>query len=286
MDVVQLQTFLVVMETGSFSAAGERLHSVQSNITARIRKLEAELGGPLFDRGKGGARLTPLGERLVPHARDILARLATAKAELLDAGGGAAPLRLGALETTAATRLPVILRRLSDRLPGAEVQIVTAPSGRLTRMVWERDLDAALVVGSVDIDRFRYIEAFVERLVAVHPADRPNNETLLAFPDGCSYRAAAQAWLRDNGRGDTPIRDMGSLATILGCVGAGLGFAVAPESAVGTYNAPSTLKLTPLDANHARATTSLIWRLDAVQTRTLDTLRTLLTMVSDGSPLR
>lgn len=276
MDPLQLQTFLAVVETGSFSAAGERLHSVQSNITARIRKLESEFGAPVFERGKGGARLTPLGERLVPHARDILARVASARAELLDAGGGAAPLRFGALETTAASRLPTVLRALSERVPGAEIRVVTAPSGRLTRMVWDRDLDAALVVGTVDADRFRFLPVFEENLVAVHSTDRLDSEILLAFPDGCSYRAAAQAWLRDIGRSDTPVRDLGSLATILGCVSAGLGFAVAPESAVQGFHALHTLKLTPLDREHGLSTTSLIWRHDATPTRTLETLKNVL----------
>jgi len=276
MNPLQLQTFLAVAETGGFSAAGEKLHSVQSNITARIRKLEAELGAPVFERGKGGARLTPLGQRLVPLARDILARLNAARSELLDAGGGAAPLRLGAPDTTAASRLPGVLRALSDRVPGAEIHVVTGPSGRLMRMVWERDLDVALVVGAVDADRFASMEVYEERLVVVHSADRPENETLLAFPDGCSYRAAAQTWLRDTGRGDTPVRDLGSLATILGCVSAGLGFAVAPESAVHTYNALHTLTLKPLDPAHARSMTSLIWRHDLITTRTAEALKAVL----------
>jgi DNA-binding transcriptional LysR family regulator len=276
MDPVQLQTFLAVAETGSFSAAGERLHSVQSNITARIRRLESDLGGPLFDRGKGGARLTPLGARLLPHARDILARIAAARAELLDASGSAAPLRLGALETTAGSRLPPVLRALADRLPGAEIRLVTGPSGRLARMVRDRDLDAALVVGPVDPDRFRAMPVFEERLVAIRPADRAGQDTLLAFPEGCSYRAAAEHWLRETGRGDTPVRDYGALDTILGCVGAGLGFAVAPESAVQRHAARGTLALAPLDPPHGRAVTSLIWRHDAPPTRTTETLKDIL----------
>ena len=58
MDPIQLQTFLAVMETGSFSAAGERLHSVQSNITVRIRKLEAELGWKPAETFETGIRKT------------------------------------------------------------------------------------------------------------------------------------------------------------------------------------------------------------------------------------
>jgi DNA-binding transcriptional LysR family regulator len=74
---------------------------------------------------------------------------------------------------------------------------------------------------------------------------------------------------------------MGSLATILGCVGAGLGFAVAPESAVRTYNALDTIRLTPLDPAHRRSVTSLIWRRDATPTRTTEALKSLLTTVVD-----
>lgn len=185
----------------------------------------------------------------------------------------AAPLRLGALETTAGSRLPPVLRALSERLPNAEIKLLTGTSGSLTCMVWERDLDAALVVGAVDADRFRSTEVYTERLVCVNPAGRPGRATLLAFPDGCSYRAAAQRWLRDTGRGDTPVRDLGSLATILGCVGAGLGFAVAPESAVRTFNALHTLAFSPLEPGHQTSVTSLIWRHDAVPTRTMEVLK-------------
>lgn len=273
MDPVYLRTFLAILETGSFSAAGERLHCVQSNVTARIRKLEAELGAPVFERGKGGARPTALGARLVPLARDLLARMAAAKAELVNAAGGAAPLRLGALETTAASRLPQILRQLSDRAPAAAVQLITAPSAQLTRLVWEREIDAALVVGPVDPDRFQAREVFEERLVAVHPADRPGRKVLLAFPQGCSYRAAAEAWLRDSGQ-EVPVRDLGSLATILGCVAAGMGFAVTPESALQGHGLP--LVAEPLEPRHRRSVTSLIWRLDMRPNRTLQVLMGLL----------
>lgn len=276
MDLTQLRTFLAVAETGSFSAAGERLHSVQSNVTARIRKLEAELGGSVFERGRGGARLTPLGERLMRHASDILARVARAQADMRDAAGEAAPLRLGALEATAGSRLPPVLKALSLAAPHAEVTLATDSSGALTRRVWEQALDAAFVVGTVDADRFRCVPAFEETLVIVRAAGRPGREMLLAFADGCSYRAAALEWLRRTGRGDTPVRELGSLDAILGCVGAGMGFAVAPESAVKTYNALDTLSIAPLEPGFARSTTSLIWRADTRPNRTLEKLMTIL----------
>jgi len=272
MNLTQLQTFLAIVETGSFSSAGDKLHSVQSNITGRIRRLEEELGGPVFERGRGGARMTVLGERLEPYAKDILARVATAETDLKDAAGGAAPLRLGALETTAGSRLPALLKRLSLKLPEAIVTLDTGPSGLLTRKIWDRQLDAAFVVGKVDESRFEHCAAFEESLVVAKSADLESADTLLAFADGCSYRAAALNWLRETGRGDTSIREMGSLNAILGCVGAGLGFAVAPRSAVDTYNALETLALKSLDGELATSHTSLIWRVDVRPSRAVNAL--------------
>ena len=171
MDLVQLSTFLAIAETGSFSAAGQSLNSVQSNITTRVRKLEDELGGALFERGRGGARLTPLGKRLLPHARDILHRVETARADILDAAGMAAPLRLGALETTAGARLPPVMKALYAQHPGSEITLQTGASGKLMADVWARSLDAAFVGGPVDPDRFHSTPAFTERLLVARPKD-------------------------------------------------------------------------------------------------------------------
>ncbi|MEM8777103.1 MAG: LysR substrate-binding domain-containing protein, partial [Pseudomonadota bacterium] len=183
------------------------------------------------------------------------------------------PLRLGALETTAGSRLPPILKALNQKCPRALVTLNTGPSGMLMQKVWNRQLDAAFVVGPVDLDRFRSELAFVETLVKTE-ASEPSNEakTLLAFPEGCSYRAAARQWLTAIGQSDTPVRDLGSLDAILGCVGAGMGFAIVPESAINTYNALDTLRWAPLTEGFDRSETHLIWRHDTTVTRTLETL--------------
>ena len=276
MDITQLLTFLTVADTGSFSAAGEQLRSVQSNVTARIRKLEASVGGPLFERSKAGARLTPLGERLAYHAREIVARVEQAKADLGDIVGKGAPLRLGAVDTTAGHRLPDLLHGLYQALPAAEVTLTTAHSGELMRAVWGRGLDAAFVVGPVDPDRFHCVRAFTERMVEVRHADTDAADILLAFPDGCSYRAAARDWLAATGRSDVPVRDFGSMDAILGCIAAGMGFAVTPQSAVRHHSAAARLTLRPLTGRHGRSETVLIRRIDTRPTRTLDVLSELL----------
>lgn len=278
MDMLLLRTFLAVDETGNFSAAAERLHCVQSNVTARIRKLEMHFGQPVFLRDKAGARLTGFGELLKQRATTLLNEFDRAERELLEAAGPAAPLILGSMETTAAARLPAILKELRGRVPKAQVTLHTGPTSDLLSKVWARKLDAAFVAGPIDPDRFRSVLAFDEQLVHVTSKASPQNQPLLAFRSGCSYRAAAQSWLRSDGKADTEVLEIGTLEGILGCVEAGMGFAVAPESAVFQYRNLGELSFRKLPPAFATAQTHLIWRLDhqpvRVQRELIDILAT------------
>lgn len=278
MDRQLLRTFVTVAESGSFTAAAARLNCVQSNVTTRIRRLETRLGGPLFARGRGGARLTPLGERLRGHAVDLLARFEAAERDLLDAASGAAPLRLGTMETTAAVRLPPLLKALTRRCPAARISLHGGPTAELLTLVWERKLEAAFVAGPVDARRFACRRAFRETLVEVRAAAAEEGaaDPLLAFKPGCSYRAVAEAWLRRLGRSDTPAIELGTLEGILGCVEAGLGFAVVPEAAVSAARNANRLICTPLPAEVAASETYLVWRHDAAPVAAQRTLCALL----------
>jgi DNA-binding transcriptional LysR family regulator len=271
MDIVLLKTFLAVIAAGSFSAAAQVMCCVQSNITARVRRLEDHLGQPVFERGKGGAQLTVFGELLRSHAQDLIDRFEAAERVLLDAAGRSAPLRLGAMETTTASRLPPVLNALRKSCPTAPISLRTGPTGELLSLLWERKIDAAFVAGPIDDDRFRSMAAFHERLVLVQPA--PSNQTaddgagsLLAFRTGCSYRATAEEWLRSQGKSDTDVIEMGTLDGILGCVEAGMGFAVVPQRTVGAHNGGGALATTPLPKPYADSTTYLAWRHDHTTT--------------------
>lgn len=72
MEIRQLEAFVAVAETGSFTAAGERVNLTQSTISQQIKALEEKLGEALFVRGGRGVRLTDAGEQLLPRARIVL----------------------------------------------------------------------------------------------------------------------------------------------------------------------------------------------------------------------
>ncbi|CTQ56916.1 HTH-type transcriptional regulator GltR [Roseibium album] len=262
MDIVLLKTLVAVTDSGSFSGAAGALHCVQSNVTSRIRRLEEHFGQKVFQRSKAGARLTEFGERLHEKAVYLLQQFEAAERDLLDAAGSGAPLSLGSMETTAAVRLPAVLKDLKDLCPGSAISLETGPTGDLLAKVWDRKINAAFVAGPVDEERFRSVKAFSERLFCARNAKPAEKEPLLAFRSGCSYRASAQAWLRSAGRSDTEVAEMGTLEGILGCVEAGMGFAVGPESAILTYRNADQLRLSPLPARFSKVDTYLVWRND------------------------
>ncbi len=277
MDIVLLKTFMSVVEKGSLSAAALDMNCVQSNITARIRRLESHLGQPVFVRGRGGAALTEYGHRVRDHAEDLIARFEAAEHELLDLAGKSAPLRLGAMETTAATRLPKVLKELKQRTPRSSISLQTGATGDLLSKIWERKIDAAFVAGPVDENRFKAIRVFEEELVKISARNSEPTSSLLAFGSACSYRAAAERWLYEEGKSDTEISEMGSLDGILGCVVAGMGFAVAPRSAAERYNDSDNLEFTKIPLPYSKVDTYLILRLDH---RPSFALRELIAMLS------
>lgn len=262
MDYLLLDTFLTIIREGSFSKAAKAMNCVQSNITARVKRLEAHFGQVLFERGRNGAQITHFGRQLQQQAQTLLAAHQQAERELIAAAGTIARFQLGSMETTAETRLPPILKRLAEQHPQTNLSLRAAATGEITTMVWERQLDAAFVAGPVDEQRFHSIPAFDETLVVARPQKYKGALPMLGFRSACTYRMLATQWLRSQGRSDTVILEMGTLGGMLGCVEAGMGFAVFPQSTLKNYRHFADIVLEPLPAEFAEVTTFLIWRND------------------------
>lgn len=94
MDTELARTFLAVAAAGNFVAAAERLHVTQSTVSARIQTLESQMGARLFRRGRGGAELTPAGQRFLRHAKALVRTLEQARHEVSLPSGFSASLTL------------------------------------------------------------------------------------------------------------------------------------------------------------------------------------------------
>ncbi len=82
MDIEQSRTFLAITAHGSFLEAARELHLTQSTVSARIQRLEAELGARLFVRNRSGATLTPAGRRFLQHAKRLVRTAEQARHEV------------------------------------------------------------------------------------------------------------------------------------------------------------------------------------------------------------
>src|SRR5579863_5691965 len=129
MEVRQLQIFRVLADELNFTRTEEKVHTVQSNITAQIRALEDELGVPLFDRLGRRVTLTDAGRRFLPFAEKALAAMEEGQRAIQAGAEPSGPLRVGSPESILAYRLPPVLRAFRDKFPHVELSF--GPEGCL-----------------------------------------------------------------------------------------------------------------------------------------------------------
>lgn len=275
MNVTQLEMFVAVAETGSISAAARRIHRVPSNLTTRIQQLEASLGAQLFIREHQRLRLSPAGHDFLDYSRRILALIAEAKMAITgDEPSGT--LRLGALESTAAVRIPSILAEFNQRYPRVQLDLTTGPSGEMIERVLEGSLSAAFVDGPLSHPALGGIPVFDEEMMIITPCSLPpiqraqqvDGLPLYAFRDNCTYRHHFEAWFAADHSSPGRIYEMESYPSILACVAAGAGVAQMPRSMLESMPGASQVNAWLLSEPWRWLTTWLIWRHDA-QTRQL-----------------
>ncbi|MDR0227333.1 MAG: LysR family transcriptional regulator [Burkholderiaceae bacterium] len=238
MQLKSLRLFLAVCESGSFGAAAQQLHTVQSNVTAHVKKLEDEAGVQLIERS-APVHATPAGRLLERYARQMLGAHDEALSLLQDSASAAGTLRIGSMETTAALRLPPLLARLHQAQPGVDLELRTATTADLLADLLAGRIDCAFISGMPPQSRLQGWRVFEEELVLVTAyalEHFPGSAQLsaapfLAFRQGCSYRQRIELLLAAQGI-TARIMEMGSLDAILGCVAAGMGYGLLPRSVV------------------------------------------------------
>jgi DNA-binding transcriptional LysR family regulator len=122
---------------------------VQSNVTARIRHLEGQIGHPLFERRGRGIRLTAAGQRLLPYARRIADLLGEACQAARDEGIPGGPMTIGSLDSTAAIRLADVLADYTSAYPDVDLTLRTGTTREMVQAVLDGELEGAFVCGPV-----------------------------------------------------------------------------------------------------------------------------------------
>ena len=252
MELRQLATFVAVAEEGSFTRAADRLHVVQSAVSAGVRKLEKELGAMLFDRSTHSVKLTDAGRALLPEARATLAAAAAARDAVDEARGGLrGTVVLGTMQAQGmrAIDLAGVLAAFRAEHPGVEVQIRHAGgSTEMAQQVREGRLDLAFVAlpgrGStpgVELTRLAR-EPIVLAVPAGHPLAKHadidlaalRDETLVDLPAGWGIRMAVDRSFAAAGVTRTITYEVNDTATMVEFIRNGLAIGMLPTSLVDT----------------------------------------------------
>lgn len=265
MELVHLQTFLAVADAESITRAADRLSCVQSNVTARINRLERELKASLFMRSQRGVSLTAFGQEFYPKARKIIDLVEQLKyPDIVDKVSG--NLRVGAVETVAVLGMPAIIADLNHSHPLLAIELKTGTSQELLRNLKNFKIDAAIVSGTIADAALSTAVLREDELVLVRSAHftsaplsrKTPPESLFVFRQGCAFRAALEAWLYAIKAVPQAINEINSLDGIMAHVAAGRGVTALPRRTVQAHSLHDKLHISSLPSRYSKIKTSLV----------------------------
>ncbi len=235
LDIDQLQTFVAIADTGSFTKAADRVFKTQSAVSMQMRRLEERVGKALFVKDGRGNRLTVDGDKLLNFARRMI-RLNNEAMASFDDNRLEGTLRIGTPDDYADRYMPEIIMRFAKTHPNVELFIVCEPSVDLAEKLARGDLDIALVTHN---PRARASDVVrTEPLCWVSSVNHPLPENtpvpLAVGRRDCQWRQAACAALDASGKDYTVLFTSWSSTVVAAAVLAGMAVSVLPESALRT----------------------------------------------------
>jgi len=289
MDLADLAIFKAVAEEGGIVRAARKLHRVQSSVTSRVQQLEASVGTQLFTRSKQRLHLSSSGEVLLAYADKLLGLAEEARNAVAD-GPPRGVLKLGALESTTASRLPAVFCAFHERFPDVRIELTTGTNDSLITAVTERRLDAAFVAVAPSRPELSHAPMFKERLVLITslahaPVKRAADvadDSVISFPRGCAYRRVLERWIKDPELASVRVLELGSYHAIVACVASGAGIAIVPPSVLATVQC-ALVATHSLPKVLSAVSTPLIWR-SGEHTPSVVALRELVRTMSATTP--
>lgn len=231
MDSNLLKIFVAVANNRSISLAAQELGFAQSNVTSRIKQLEKNLGHNLFHRIPKGVKLTFEGEKLYPHALEIIKKIENTILEMKSLEEQTI-LRIGSTESNAATRISPFLLKLHKKFPNMQLELVTGTTKDITNQLHDYKLDIAFISDKPKSSELLILNEFKEKIVLLEPKSEKIPDVILTFKKGCTYNEYLHNHYSDKGICSHRNFEFGSLETILSCVEAGMGRTLLPFNVV------------------------------------------------------
>ena len=246
MTLQQLEYILAVARHGHFGRAADACNVTQPTLSAMIGKLEEEIGAKLFDRNRQPICPTPVGERVVRQAREVLAQADSikdiVKEEQQSIGG---TFRLGILPTIAPYLLPRFFPQLMKKYPALDIRVQEMKTHQIKNALLQGDIDAGILATIEGLEEYTQTSLFYEKYVGyVSREDSLFKKEVIRTADVASSN---QLWLLDEGHcfRDQMVRfcqmkssqtsqlayNLGSMETFMRMVESGMGITFIPELA-------------------------------------------------------
>ena len=273
LEFKDLEIFQMVAEKGTVSEVAKEFNYVQSNITSRIQKLEAELNTPLFNRHRRGMTLTPEGKVLLSYCEKILLLTDEMKKAVQNKNEPTGKLEIGTVETV--YHLPKILSTYIKKYKNVDLSLFTGVTETLEEEVLNHKLDGAFVTESDFHPDLVSHEVFNEELVLIsdmreQTVEELKQEPFLCFSEGCGYRARLETWYKDQNVIPRKVMEFGTLETILQSVSMGLGVSFVPKSSVTHMEQSGHIQIHSLPDKYSKIKTVFIRRADTYLTSTIE----------------
>jgi DNA-binding transcriptional LysR family regulator len=242
MELRQVEHFLAVVRCGSFTAAAQEVHVVQSALSASIRKLEAELGTPLFERTTRRVALTEAGRALLPLAHRIVADVVAARGEMAAVTGlTSGRVSIGTIQTLSVVDLPAKLGDFRVRCPGIRIHVRDGTVPDLAAAVASGELDLSFLAGDGPLadELFGFGQWSQQLVLLCHPGHRLerrrrvrlaelDDEPFLDF-SGSGIQAMVARRFADAGLRQNRVCEATHMPLLVELVSAGLGVTIVPQ---------------------------------------------------------
>ena len=246
MTLQQFEYILAVARYGHFGRAADSCFVTQPTLSAMIGKLEEEVGAKLFDRNRQPIRPTPVGEKVIQRAREVLEQAESIKDIILEERQSLhGTFRLGILPTIAPYLLPRFFPQLMKKYPALDIRVKEMKTHEIKYALQQGDIDAGILAAIDGLEDYAQTSLFYEKYVGYVSSEDP------LYAKECirtaDVAASGQLWLLDEGHcfRDQMVRfcqmkasqtsqlaySLGSMETFMRMVESGMGITFIPELA-------------------------------------------------------
>ena len=273
MNIKQLETFVRIVEHGSFANAAKALNTTQSTVSARVKELERSIGADLFDRSFHRAALTPRGHELFSHAKQLVDFASSLTVQFRDPAAITGVLRMGVVGVVANTWLPRLIAAMRARYPGVTLKLDMSLTRTLVERLRDGRLDLAIIAGQLTEPGFRADSLGHDEFVwMASPALKVPRRTLgpkdlqrwpvLSLSEDSFHYPVIERWFREGGAFFKAAASCNNMNVVAELTAAGLGVSLLPRHCFRAELAARRLVVVKTAPAIPRVEFSLIHRID------------------------